>query len=88
MVGELVIIYAALTGAGLINITVYGPVGASGSVVEIAQPYKENGKIVGRTMMDMDLALEQCPSGYEMKRQETRQEPGDKVSLVSTLRCF
>lgn len=87
MVGELVIIYAALSSAGLINITVYGPVGASGSVVEIAQPFKEDGKIIGRTMLDMDLALAQCPSGYEMKRQETRAE-GNKVSLVSTLRCF
>ena len=87
MVGELTIIYAILTSTGLINITIYGPVGASGSVVEISQPYKEDGKIIGRTMLDMDLALQQCPDGYEMKRQETREE-GSKVSLVSTLRCF
>ncbi len=87
MVGELVILYSILVGTGVIDVTVYGPVGASGSVVEISQPYKEDGKIVGKTMMDMDLALEQCPSGYEMKRQQTR-EDGNKVFLVSTLRCF
>jgi hypothetical protein len=87
MVAELTVAYAILTGLGVINVAVYGPVGASGAVVEITQPYKVNGKIVGRTMLDPDLADQQCPKGYEMKRQET-QTDGANVSLVSTLRCF
>ena len=83
----LTIAYAMLTGLGVINVAVYGPVGASGTTVEISQPYKEDGKLVGRTMMDPDIAAQQCPAGYEMKRQETRPD-GNKVLLVSTLRCF
>jgi hypothetical protein len=87
MAGELIVAYAILSGLGVINVTVFGPVGASGSVVEISQPYKEDGRLIGRTMLDPDLADQQCPNGFELKRQETRQE-GNRVSLVSTLRCF
>ena len=53
---------------------------------QIEQLYKEDGRFVGRTVLNPDTADQACPAGYEIRRQSTR-EDGAKVYLVWNLRC-
>lgn len=53
---------------------------------QIEQLYRDNGKIVGRSYLNVAQADQSCPAGYEVRRQGTR-EDGSRVYLTWTLRC-
>ncbi len=53
---------------------------------KIEQAYMDGGRVVGTPYLNPASADQACPKGYEIRRQETR-EDGAKVFLVWTLRC-
>jgi len=80
---------AAFAVSGGLDVDRYGPLPATPTFADqprIEQPYREGTRLVGLPYLNPDTADKACPRGFEIRRQETR-EDGDKVFLVWTLRC-
>jgi len=80
---------AAFAAAGAVDLYNNGPFPATPTFAHeptIEQPYRDGGRIVGTSFLNPNSADEACPRGYEIRRQETR-EDGSKLFLVWTLRC-
>ncbi|HEX9466197.1 MAG TPA: hypothetical protein VGB82_26665 [Alphaproteobacteria bacterium] len=80
---------AAFAASGALTEDRYGPLPATPTFADqprIEQPYRDGTRLVGLPYLDPNSADQACPRGYEIRRQETR-EDGSKVYLVWTLRC-
>ncbi len=80
---------AAFALSGALDVDRYGPLPATPTFADqprIEQPYKQGTRVVGLPYLNPDAADQACPKGYEIRRQETR-EDGSNVFLVWTLRC-
>jgi hypothetical protein len=87
--GPLQLGVAAFAAAGAITPYNNGPFPGTPTFApepKIEQPYREGTHLVGLPYLNPDSADRACPNGYEIRRQETR-EDGSKVFLVWTLRC-
>lgn len=80
---------AAFAAAGAVGAYNGGPLPGRPTFADqpqIEQPYRDGATLVGMPFLNPDAADKACPKGYEIRRQETRQD-GSKVYLVWTLRC-
>jgi len=80
---------AAFAVSGALDLERYGPLPATPTFADqprIEQPYKDGTRVVGLPYLNPDSADQACPRGFEIRRQETR-EDGAKLYLVWTLRC-
>jgi hypothetical protein len=80
---------AAFAVSGAVDLDRYGPLPATPTFADqprIEQPYKQGARLVGLPYLNPNTADQACPRGYEIRRQETRQD-GDNQFLVWTLRC-
>lgn len=87
--GPLQLGLAAFAAAGAVDLYNNGPLPGTPTFAEqprIEQPYRDGTKVVGLPFLNPDAADKACPKGYEIRRQETR-EDGSKLYLVWTLRC-
>jgi hypothetical protein len=81
--------FATFVVSGAIDLDRYGPMPATPTFADqprIEQPYRDGPTLVGLPYLNPDSADQACPRGYEIRRQEARNE-GDKQFLVWTLRC-
>ena len=89
MYAPLPLAFAAFALSGAITPDRYGPFPGTptfASEPRIEQPYRDGTRLVGMPYLNPDTADQACPGGYEIRRQESR-EDGSKVFLVFTLRC-
>jgi len=80
---------AAFAASAAIDVDRYGPFPATPTFASepvIEQPYRDGGRMVGLPYLNPDAADRACPRGFEIRRQETR-EDGSKVNMIFTLRC-
>ncbi len=80
---------AAFAGAAGVDAYNNGPLPATSMFADqprIEQVYRDGNQVVGTPFLNPDSADHACPRGYEIRRQEQR-EDGSKVYLIWTLRC-